>query len=119
MTTFSKYLEMKYLEWQRQTGGRRTVAEFANHLGVSQQTVSSWWNYDKIPQGENIQKIALKLGLEVYDILGIPRPDSDLHYIQTYWDEFTQEERQALKEQAERYAANHDKPGRDYKKRRT
>lgn len=72
---FSQYLEMKFLEWQSKEGGRKTVKEFAGFIGVSQSTISSWWNGIRVPEGENIQKIAIKLGIEVYDVLGIQRPD--------------------------------------------
>lgn len=81
---FSKFLEFKYLEWQ-QNVGRKTVKEFAAYIGVSTSTISTWWNEDRVPEGENIQKLASKLGIEVYDSLDLPRPDPDLLYIQQNW----------------------------------
>ena len=84
---FPKFLEFKYLEWQRTQGGRKTVKEFAAYIGVSQSTISSWWNEDRKPEGENLRRLAEKLGIEVYDVLGIPRPDSNLLYIQSIWQE--------------------------------
>ena len=74
---FSRFLELKFLEWQQREGGRKTVKEFAAYIGVSQSTISTWWNEDRKPEGENLRKLAEKLGIEVYDILGMPRPDSD------------------------------------------
>mgnify|MGYP001016956826 CR=1 FL=1 len=81
---FSKFLEFKYLEWQQKVG-RKTVKEFAAYIGVSTSTISTWWHENRIPEGENIQKLASKLGIEVYDALDLPRPDPDLLYIQQNW----------------------------------
>lgn len=76
--TFSQYLEMKYLEWQQKQGGRKTIAEFAAYLGIAQTTASSYMNGVRKPEGEKLQRIAEKLGIEVYDVLGVQRPDPDL-----------------------------------------
>lgn len=115
--TFRQFLELKFLEWQRESGGRKTVLEFAKHIGVSQQTISMWWNGERLPEAANIQKLAKRLGLEVYDVLGLPRPDEQLHYVQKLWDLLNPEERRALREQAEKYAAKNDAK-RVHKKRR-
>lgn len=103
--TFSKFLEQKFLEWQQTEGGRRTVKEFADYLGVSQSTISTWWNDDRKPEGDNLHRLALKLGIEVYDALGKERPDLDLHYIQANWEALDPNAKRILREQAERYAA--------------
>ena len=102
---FRQWIEMKYLEWQRNSGGRKTVLQFAEHLGVSQSTVSTWFNETRTPQGDNVRKIADKLGLEVYDVLGLERPDPILFYIQKHWDELPEEAQRTLLEQAEEYVA--------------
>ena len=115
---FRQWIEMKYLEWQRSQGGRKTVLEFAEYLDVSQQTVSNWMNATRQPQGDNIRKLSEELGLEVYDVLGLDRPDPDLHYIQKTWDDLTPKERAAIREQAEAYAQKNDTK-RSSKKRRT
>lgn len=72
--TFRQFLEENFLQWQMTTGGRKTVYEFAEYIGVGQSTISTWWNETRIPQGDNIRKLAEKLGLEVYDVLGLSRP---------------------------------------------
>jgi len=64
---FRQFLELKYLEWQQQSGGRKTVEEFADHLGIGRTTLSMWLNKnERVPQGDNIRKLADKLGLDVY-----------------------------------------------------
>lgn len=107
--TFRQFLEENFLQWQMTTGGRKTVYEFAEYIGVGQSTISTWWNETRIPQGDNIRKLAEKLGLEVYDVLGLSRPDSDLFYIQSVWEELTVETRKALREKVEEYAVQNDK----------
>jgi len=100
---FSRFLELKFLEWQQREGGRKTVKEFAAYIGVSQSTISTWWNEDRKPEGENLRKLAEKLGIEVYDILGMPRPDSDLLYLQSIWQDLTPDQRHTLRLQAEKH----------------
>lgn len=112
MTTrnFRQWLEFKFLEWQRNQGGRQTVLQFAKYLGVSQQTVSNWWNDEEVkPQGDNIIKLADKLGLEVYDVLGMPRPDPALYYIQKHWDDLPPELQSQLLAKAKGYAEDNDR----------
>lgn len=106
--TFRQFLELKFLQWQQESGGRKTVLEFAKYIGVSQSSISMWWNGDRLPEGANVQKLAKKLGLEVYDVLNLPRPDADLHYLTREWDNLSPEARRALREQAEKYAIQND-----------
>ena len=106
---FRQYLENEYLKWQQQEGRRRTVNEFAEYLGVGQSTLSMWWNDERKPQGDNIRKLADKLGLEVYDVLGLKRPDAMLHYINKVWDTLPKEIQQALLEKAEGYVVKNEK----------
>jgi len=100
---FPQYLELKFLEWQHEKGGRKTVGEFAEYLGIAQSTASSYMNGKRIPEGETLRYIAIKLGIEVYDVLGLPRPDPDLLYLQSHWHEYSAEKRRKLREQAEKY----------------
>jgi len=94
-------------------GGRKTVKQFAAYVGVSQSAISTWWNGDRLPEGENVTKLANRFGMEVYDTLGLPRPDPDLLYIQQNWPNLYPATRRALREQAENYesenAENADK----------
>ena len=115
---FSQYLELKFLEWQRNEGGRKTVKEFAGFIGVSQSTISSWWNGIRVPEGENIRKLEKKLGFEVYDVLGLPRPDEDLAYISQHWDTISAEFRRKFRKEVEEQLDN-EQSKRVPKSRRT
>ncbi len=95
---FSQYLEIKFLEWQQSEGGRKTVRQFAAYIGVSPASITQWWNENRVPEGENIQKLANKLGVEVYDVLGLPRPNENLYYLQKEWDSFSLDEQKRIRD---------------------
>ncbi len=68
------WLNLRFLDWQRAEGRRKTISEFATYLDVSQASLSDWLHGKYDPKGKNIARIAEGLGYEIYDILGIPRP---------------------------------------------
>ena len=110
MNSFRTWLELNYIEWQKNEGGRKTVKEYAEYLGTTQSTLSSWLNETRKPQEENIRKIADKLGLEVYDVLGLERPDPILHLINKYWDDLPPDIQEAITRKVEGYiSANESK----------
>lgn len=101
---FSQFLTDKYLEWQKENGERKTATEFAAWLGFHKTTLSSWWNKKSTPRdGEIIRQLANKLGVEVFDVLGLPRPDEDLAYISQHWDQVSPEFRQQFRHQVEEH----------------
>jgi transcriptional regulator with XRE-family HTH domain len=72
---FKEWIFKKYLDWQAEIGVRKSMSEFANYLGVSQQTISVWMNGRGTPSGKNVYKLGAQLGWELYDMLGLPRPE--------------------------------------------
>lgn len=101
---FPQLLESRFLTWQQEQGGRRTVAQFAEWLGFPQSTLSTWWTKNIVPKDDKvIQKLAEKLGMDVYDSLSLPRPDPDLIYIQQHWPELSEKDRRQLRELAQNY----------------
>lgn len=114
---FPKYLELKFLEWQQREGKRRTIADFSMYLGVSQSVVSMWMNGSRTPNQPSIELLSRVFGLEIYDSLGLPRPDADLHYVQSVWDELPGELRRAVREQIEQYATSHTPAAKPVKRR--
>jgi len=94
----SSFLTRKFREWEANTKRRQTVAAFARWVGVSQASMSRWMSGDGgPPEAHNINKLVERLGPEIYDILGMPRPDpviialqemseSDDPEIQKDWD---------------------------------
>lgn len=77
-TEFSTWLESKFIDWLVQEGKRRkTLSAFAASMGVSQSMMTRYMNGTVRPTGDNIRKIAEKLGPEIYDLLGLGRPDEE------------------------------------------
>lgn len=106
---FSDYLEQKFIEWQMKEGKRKTIEDFAAYIGVSQPTISMWLANRRIPATENVKLLADIFGFEIYDILGLERPDPDLHYIETHWTKLPESARKKIREEAEAYVTKKKK----------
>jgi|GEM_PF-6379234 len=91
MTTETKvaiWLDSKFREWRAQQLSRRAgITQFAEYLGVSRNTLNNWMLKGQTPAGENVQRIAEKFGLEIYDLLGLQRPDPKLQAVIRNWSE--------------------------------
>ncbi|MBX3045704.1 MAG: helix-turn-helix transcriptional regulator [Anaerolineales bacterium] len=108
---FPAWLEQKYLEWQGQRGKRATLAQFAEHLGISAPLLSHYLNGLRKPTAENVGKLAQRLGPEIYEILGLQDPDPKLRFIARNWGRLTSEQQQQLLASAETMLkAGHEKP---------
>jgi hypothetical protein len=101
-TNFKTWLENQFLDWQKRMGGRRPAGEFAKWLGFENATVNQWLNGHRRPTRGNAQVLALKLGLEVYDVLGLPRPDEGLYQVNVNWHILTDDERSAIRKIVQR-----------------
>ena len=73
--TQTEWFLQKFREWELKTSRKQTESAFAKYLGVKPPTLNRWTNGNATPQGENLRLLARKLGPEVYDILGLVRPD--------------------------------------------
>jgi transcriptional regulator with XRE-family HTH domain len=71
---FPQWLFHKYLAWQSEVGQRKSLTAFAAYVGVSQPQMTAYLKGDYLPKGENLGKMAAVLGVEVYDVMGMPRP---------------------------------------------
>ena len=73
---FRIWLTEKYVEWRGdKVGHNSSVSSFAEYIGTKQQLMSGWMNGDYAPAKANIDKLANKLGYEIYDILNIPQDE--------------------------------------------
>lgn len=75
---FSDWFTKKYVEWRGPSvGNDRTISDFADWIEISQPLASQYMKKGgKVPKSQKvIQKIAAKYP-EVYDVLGLERPDS-------------------------------------------
>ncbi len=71
-----KWINLRYLEYRGLAIGReRTVTEFARYLGLTQPTMTNLMNRSVPSRAKTIQKFVRIYGPEVYDVLGMERPD--------------------------------------------
>ena len=110
--TFSEYLLSKLQEFEKQRGKRTSLDKFAEYIGVSRPLIS-YWLKGTIPSLENVQILANKFGPEVYDVLGLPRPNPYLQKINRIFERLSPEQQKKLAEDAERYEAKRKKPPPD------
>lgn len=90
---FPEFIEKKYLEWQNREGKRKSVEEFAMYIGVSQPAISHWMSGKRTPSAQTAHLLAEIFGDEVYDVLGLQRPNPYLQLVNRRWeflDEATQ-----------------------------
>jgi len=96
---FKDWIFNKYKIWRDQNVDNSSVAGFAGYVGISQQLMSEWLNKGKPPnRHKNIEKLIAKYGVEVYDVLNLPRPDPLLTEITTNWGILTDEEKRKIQE---------------------
>ena len=77
MATVKDWLNLKFGEWEKAQGGRQSYYAFARYLEVSQSGLGQWMNGTTSPAGEDLVSVARKMGPEVYDLLGLPRPNAE------------------------------------------
>jgi len=103
MQTLPEYLTQKFLDWQATEGARKTLEDFANYLDVNRSLLSYWINGARVPSEENIEKISIKLGNEIYDVLDIPRPNIYLQKLTRIWEFIPEDVQKRLFDEAGRY----------------
>ena len=108
MNKLPDYLTKKFLEWQTSLGARKTLEDFADYLEVSRPLLSFWMNGKRIPNQENIEKISLLLGYEIYDVLDLPRPNPHLQKINRLWEFLPEEIQIKIAKEIEKYETQNE-----------
>lgn len=74
---FRDFIRDKFAEWRGK--GMGSLGEYAAYLGVSQQNMSNWYNgkFKRRPEGETLVLLIKKYGVEVYDVMALPRPSEE------------------------------------------
>lgn len=104
-----EWLEAQYLQWRLQdVTNRRSVRQFAQWLGIPTPTLNNWINGNRMPNKQSIARLAEKLGPEIYDVLGQPRPDPRLQQIIEGWSKLSERDRNQIAEQAARYVTGRE-----------
>ena len=90
---FANWLEVQFINWMRERGEVTTQREFAEYLGLDQVQLSHYINERrKKPDKKSLIKLADKLGPEVYDVLGLARPDPQLKRLTSVWHLLSQDQ---------------------------
>ena len=97
---FKTYIEKKYVEWTAAQGKRKSIADYAAYLGISQPLLSMWMNGSKKPGAQNIKLLHEIYGDEVLSALG---NDVDLYFVQTHWDRVPEKAKKIIREQVSKY----------------
>lgn len=81
------YFEKHYRIWRdKQPRGRDTLKRYAAYIGVSRDTVNNWINRGTNPSRDFAPLIAIRCDFEIYDLLGMPRPDPLLQVVMRGWE---------------------------------
>ena len=78
MATLKDWLNQKFIEWEKTQGNKQSYYAFARYLEVSQSGLGQWMTGSAVPGGDDLLNIAKKLGADVYDVLGLPRPNAEV-----------------------------------------
>lgn len=81
MATVKDWLNQKFVEWEKAQGRSQSYYAFARYLEVSQSGLSQWMIGNGSPGGDDLLNIAKKLGVEIYDIIGLPRPNTQVQRV--------------------------------------
>jgi transcriptional regulator with XRE-family HTH domain len=100
---FTALLLRQMQQWESAQGKRATLQGFADHLEVSQPLLSIWLKGETRPSSEKLELLANKLGSEVYEVLGLPRPDPDLTRLNQIWPRIPETMRRSIVKQAEQF----------------
>ena len=96
---FMEFLQHSFADYVAEKRRRVSLAEWARYLGVSNASLSQWMNGNREPSGDNVHALAAKLGVKIYDLLGVPRsmPDNpSLVYITENWFSLTQDQKDEI-----------------------
>jgi len=103
---FATWLEIAFLRWQTENKKRASLQEFADYIGYSRPLISMWLGAQRLPAEGGIERLADLFGLEIYDTLGLPRPNPYLQKINQIFERLSPEYQQKLAEDAEHYEVN-------------
>lgn len=113
---FGEFLRREFLSWagKQNSKGIPSQADFAKWLQVPTTSLSTWMNDVRVPVGENIDKLADRLGVEVYDLLGAPRKmprSKKLYLIAMIWSKLPPHLQDRWYEEAKKIAEQKEEAG--------
>jgi hypothetical protein len=81
-TKVARWLDDKFRAWRdTQSEGNAGVTQFARHIGITRDDLNNYLLRGARPEGKKLLQIARALGPEIYDLLGLARPDPQLRQV--------------------------------------
>ncbi len=96
MSKFPAWVNKAYKRWSRSQPGEEDFLAFCDLLGYSTAKVLEWLHGESVPEGPEVLSIAGVLGLNVYKVLDLQKPDSELIKIFHSFSHLTGEYRSKL-----------------------
>jgi hypothetical protein len=78
MSNFPAWFNTAYKRWSRSQAGEEDFIAFCDLLGYPPSKVLGWLHGDFLPEEPEVLSIAGILGVEVYQVLDLPKPDPEL-----------------------------------------
>jgi len=78
MSNFPAWFNRAYKRWSRSQAGEEDFVAFCDLLGYPPSKVLGWMHGEVLPEKPEVLSIAGILGVEVYQVLDLPKPDPEL-----------------------------------------
>jgi len=78
MSNFPAWFNRAYKRWSRSQAGEEDFIAFCDLLGYPPSKVLGWLHGEFLPEGPEVLGIAGILGIKVYQVLDLPKPDPEL-----------------------------------------
>ena len=78
MSNFPTWFNRSYKRWSRSQAGEEDFIAFCDLLGYPPSKVLGWLHGEFLPEGSEVLSIAGILGIKVYQVLDLPKPDPEL-----------------------------------------
>lgn len=106
LVTVADWLEEKFKVWSSDKPRRdRTLKAFARYIGIPYDTFFYYIGKGGKPEGRNLELIALHVGIEIYDLVGLSRPDLRLIEIAHLWGRLPDDIKDAIYTRVIEYGA--------------
>ncbi len=69
------WLQEKFENWRNQKGVKKTITEFAAHIGVTEANMLDYMSGKEIPRGSNLAKIAGMMGFDIFETMNMKPVD--------------------------------------------
>jgi transcriptional regulator with XRE-family HTH domain len=116
--TIKNLLFEKYMDFQRTSGGRKSLKQFAEYIGVGEVYLNRLMNERRNAGEKAIVKLANFFSdLRFYDAAGMDRPDPQLVELRRAWGRLPDEEKKRIAEIAAPYIGRNDVPPTEGKAR--